>query len=205
MKNGDFICIYGKDFVILRGEKYYSKTKTFIIMNLEDIRDNDKIPGITPGIADNLLEAAVVCLSRQSHSSGVGMKYRGLKTSVEPINWQMSYDDCLDRAYADQEEATELGAVCISILSALQLTPYTIVQRARKRSGIDYWLAHKGDVVPFVHSARLEVSGIFNNPDAVSARINIKKNQSKQSDGTGLPAYISIVEFKEPSTNFIKK
>ena len=173
-------------------------------MNLDRIKDIDLIPGLTEGTAQYLYENAVVCLSRQMHQSGVLLQMHGIVNRQERIVWATQYSDRLERAMADQEVATEHGAACISILAALDLTPYTIVERSRKKTGVDYWLANKDDIL-FQHAARLEVSGIFDAPNQVSARIKRKIIQTDQSDATKLPAYISVVEFSEPSMCFTQK
>lgn len=174
-------------------------------MDLAEIENIENIPGITQGIARNLHEAAVGCLVRQHHQSGVSMSIRGIQDILEPLYWNLEYSERMNRAYADQEEVTELGAVCLSILVALANTPYTVISRSRKKTGIDYWLAYKDSKFPFENAARLEISGIFDNPRNVQPRLNKKIVQTCQSDATHLPVYISIVEFREPSTTIIKK
>lgn len=177
--------------------------KTCSIMNIEEITTAD-LPGVSPGIAESLKEGAVVCLSRHNHQSGVSLDCEGVFKGQEAVTWTTAYTDQMNRAWNDQEVATEHGAVCISILHALQRTPYTIVERSRKTSGIDYWLGMKGDPL-FTNVARLEVSGIFDGQDNVKSRVNFKLKQSNQSDSTGLPAYISVVEFSKPTINFVQK
>lgn len=173
-------------------------------MKLEDIENIDVIPGLSQGTAQYLCENAVTCMCRQQHQSGVLLQMHGIANRHEKVEWTTQYTDRLDRALADQEVATEHGAACISILAALDLTPYTIVERSRKKTGVDYWLANKDDIL-FQHAARLEVSGIFDAPGRVSGRVNKKKRQTEQSEATQIPAYVSIVEFSEPSLCFIKK
>lgn len=174
-------------------------------MDLNDIKNIENIPGLSEGTALNMLEAAVVCLSRQNHNSGVSILVSGIQNYNDILEWDMLYTGTLDRAYADQEVATELGAVCISILFALSLTPYTIVERSRKKTGFDYWLGDKNATMPFVHSARLEVSGIFNNQQAIQPRVIYKLKQTNQSDNLKIPAYVSVVEFSQPSICFVQK
>lgn len=164
----------------------------------------DNIPGISKGTASFLSENAVVCLSRQKHHSGVEMKCHGINDQPEVIEWVTLYTDQMNRSHNDQEVATEYGAVCISILYALHHTDYTIVQRSRKKTGFDYWLGNKNDIL-FQNAARLEVSGIFDGEKMVQARVQQKLKQVGKSDNTGLQAYISVVEFSQPSISFVKK
>lgn len=162
------------------------------------------IPGMSEGKAKYLLECAVSCLSRCGHASGVLMECVGLTNGNEPIEWTTSFNEQLRRSTDDIQEATEHGAECISALYALEHTPYTIVRRSRKKTGVDYWLGNKGDCL-FKETARLEVSGIFSGKDAIKARKNIKLKQTNQSDSTLLPAYVSIVEFGTPVIEFVQK
>ena len=172
-------------------------------MILEDI-SCDIIPGISEGKAKYLSECAVSCLERMGHSSGVQMSCSGVETSSETLSWTTVFDDRLERSTDDLQEATEHGAECISALFAIEHTPYTIVRRSRKKSGVDYWLGRKGDPL-FVYSARLEISGILNDREALTSRKNKKLKQTNQSDDTGLPAFVSIVEFGTPTIEFVKK
>lgn len=173
-------------------------------MQIEDIVSTD-LPGVSSATRGYLAEAAVVCLERQQHTCGAIMSVQGDESTTEPVCWNMPYTDQMDRSWNDQEVATEHGACCISILWAVQHTPYTVVQRSRKKSGVDNWLGIKGETL-FQNAARLEVSGIFNgNADSVDRRVKNKIQQSSQSDGTKLPAYISVVEFGSPTIHFHKK
>lgn len=162
------------------------------------------IPGISQGTALYLCESALTCFQRHNHQSGVSMACQGIDDQQETVVWTTPFTDQMDRSFNDQEVATEHSAACISILYALHHTGYTVIQRARKKTGVDYWLGKKDDLL-FQNAARMEVSGIFNDPNGVSVRVRKKVNQSRQSDGTTLPAYISVVEFSQPSINFIRR
>ena len=170
---------------------------------LEDIK-TISIPGISEATGAYLCEGCVVCMNRQSHSSGVQLSLKGDKTASIPTEWSMAYTDQLDRSWQDQEVATEHGAVCLSVLLSLRLTDYTILKRARKKTGVDYFLCRKGSDL-FRDSALLEVSGIYNGQNKVDARVKQKLKQTNQSSSTGLPTYVSVVEFSEPSVTFVKK
>lgn len=173
------------------------------MINLEEIK-MISIPGISPGTALYLCENALACFCRQGHNSGVSLECHGISEQSEPVEWTTEYTQQMDRSLNDQEVATEHGAVCISILFAIHHTEYTVIMRARKKTGVDYWLCRKEDFL-FQNAARMEVSGIFNNPNQVAIRIKKKIKQSNQSDSSSLPAYISVVEFSRPIIHFIKK
>lgn len=173
------------------------------MIRIEDIKRGN-IPGVSGGNAFFLCENAVVCLCRQNHQSGVEMTCCGIKEQPEVLEWETVFTDQMDRSYNDQEDATENGAVCISILYALHHTDYTILQRSRKKTGFDYWLGKKGDII-FQNAARMEVSGIFNGVKRIDERVRQKLEQVRPSDNTGLEAFISVVEFSQPCIKFVKK
>ena len=172
-------------------------------MVLEDIA-NGFIPGITKAKAEYLSECAVSCLERQKHSSGVQMICSGSVATPEIVEWSIPFDAQLQQSTNDVQEATEHGAECISVLFAIEHTPYTIVRRSKKKTGFDYWLGKKNDPL-FQDAARLEISGILNNYKVIEARKKQKLKQTDQSDDTALPAYVSIVEFGTPAIDFEKK
>lgn len=172
-------------------------------MVLEEIADVF-IPGITEAKARFLSECAVSCMERLGHRSGVQMACKGLALAPETVEWTTPFADQLKRSTEDLQETTEHGAECVSVLFAIEHTPYTVVRRSRKKTGVDYWLGKKGEPL-FQDAARLEVSGIIDNPKAIESRKKIKLKQTNQSDGTFLPAYVSIVEFGTPAIDFDKK
>lgn len=161
------------------------------------------LPGLSPTSGQHLYEGCVVCLTRKSHSStGTELNVYGDATVNYSLTWNSIFDDQLDRTWADQFYATEHGAVCLSILLALKLTNFTVIEKSARKNGFDYWLGEKGDIL-FQKKARLEVSGIFDGSiNDVNSRYKVKVKQTQQSDSLNLPAYIGIVEFRKPIANF---
>jgi hypothetical protein len=89
------------------------------------------------------------------------------------------------------------------------MTGYTVVQRAVKGTGIDYWLGEE-DVLPFQNMARLEISGILHGEASdVQQRVKEKINQTRRSDmtisGNPLPAFIVVVEFSQPLAQVVRR
>ncbi len=133
------------------------------------------------------------------------MAITGDENGVMQLSWPHVVDDQLQRTYADQQEATEHAAECMAIMLALKLTKYTVVERSVKGTGIDYWLGEPDDIL-FQSKARLEVSGTFDGDEKeLEKRFNSKCKQTKRSDGTALPAYVSVTAFKIPQSKFAKK
>ncbi|MEN9918015.1 MAG: hypothetical protein RL662_451 [Bacteroidota bacterium] len=164
------------------------------------------MPGISPVSGNQLYEACMVCLHRHNHSNPSILKVsngiNNISTQKELL-WENYFDDQVDSTWQDQEYCTDHGAVCLSALLAKQSTGFTIIQRARKGTGVDYWLGDEDNVF----KARLEISGIFNETktNTIESRFKQKKLQTNQSDNTLLPAYISVIEFSKLKSIFSKK
>jgi hypothetical protein len=171
-----------------------------MVIELKEIKNG--LPGITPIKGAELYENCVVCLSRKQHSyAGTYFKIEGDSEIDATLEWDDIYNDQLDRTYAEQTTATNFGAVCISSLLALKLTDFTIISQAVIGTGIDYWLGQKDDIL-FQNTARLEISGIFSNPNEVNSRFNEKIKQTSKTDYTKLLAYVSIIDFATPKAKF---
>ncbi len=173
-------------------------------LNIKDLTTG--LPGVTPTLGAGMYEGCLVSLTRNGHSSPIQsvMNINGNEVTYD-ITWSDHCTSQMDRSWQDQEVATEQGAICISILLALKNTDYTIIERSRKGTGIDYWLGKKDETL-FQRAGRLEVSGIFQgSAKDVANRVEKKKKQSEQSDNTSLPVYISVVEFSSPTATFLQK
>lgn len=166
-------------------------------INISDIAKG--MPGITPVIGNYLYENCVVALHKSGHEDGVDLQVSGLVEDTYQLRWDTQVTEQMLRSYRDDTETTEQGAVCISILTAIRLTDYTVVERSWHGTGIDYWLGYKDDPL-FRRTARLEISGIKveTTRNTIIDRYEQKAKQVEQSDVTNLPAYISIVEFGKP-------
>jgi len=115
------------------------------------------------------------------------------------------------RSWKDLQEATEYGAVAIAILLVINCTEYTIIERAVKGTGFDYWLLEDAfydeeEIFPS-GTARLEVSGIIHaeKDSEIRARVREKKKQTEVSDDRRLPALIIVTEFSRPETHMVRK
>lgn len=163
--------------------------------------------GVTPAVGESFSQAAAICLEDRNHSSGVEMEVKGDYKAFYKIIWDAA-DDQIRNTWADIQEATEKGACGIAFLLIDKLAEYTVVQRASKGTGIDYWLRKKGEEGAFFQGAtvRLEVSGIRSGTQAeINSRTKIKERQVGKSSSTLLPAIIVIVEFSAPCSNMVKR
>jgi hypothetical protein len=160
------------------------------------------MPGITPRIGAYLAEAAVTCLEEETHCPGVSMRIDGDCKHQLQIRWLAEGDrGQRSRAWRDADEATEQGACGIAALLVAALTEYTVIERARKGPGFDYWLGRKDSVAPlFQDKARLEVSGLRRGDDrTIESRVRRKAKQIEPSDAV-LPGLVAVVEFGSPRT-----
>lgn len=163
------------------------------------------IPGLTKAWGQFLCEASACCIEFHRHPKGVELKIQGVSDTPFNIHWENNITDQTQDAWNDNEELTEYGACGIAILLILKLTSFTVIQRARKGTGIDYWLGYKNAEKPFQNAARLEVSGILSgNTNVIKARVNKKRKQTEPTDGA-LPAFIAVVEFSEPLAHLVQK
>jgi hypothetical protein len=97
------------------------------------------------------------------------------------------------------------GAMCLSLLLAdTILAEKGVWQSSRSKQGVDFWLINPLTLQPIL---RLEISGIrkqtATNPMGTRAKKKIE--QTNQSDNSAATAYISIIEFSEPTALFIQK
>lgn len=186
--------------------------------------DTDDIPGIGRERGVDLAKAGAVCLESQGHNPGVQLAVRGISESTYTLTWpEVTAQD--RRTWADPSEATEDGAAGIAALLAIREIGYTIVLRSYKSTGIDYWLGNndQSDVTAaertltsalqslledddLIVKGRMEVSGILNGDDRqIRARTRLKLIQTDQSDSSGLPAYVVVVEFGRPVAEVTRK
>ena len=186
--------------------------------------DTDDIPGVGRERGADLAKAGAVCLESQGHNPGVQLAVRGISESTYTLTWpEVTAQD--RRTWADPSEATEDGAAGIAALLAIREIGYTIVLRSYKSTGIDYWLGNndQSDVTvaertltsalqslleddDHIVKGRMEVSGILNGDDRqIRARTRLKLIQTDQSDSSGLPAYVVVVEFGRPVAEVTRK
>ena len=164
------------------------------------------MPGITAVEGANLLENCVYLLHEKGHVSPTDMEVSGMENLMLPVVWRDTYDEQMQRTYADRQSATERAAICISALLATAMTEYTIVERSRRGTGFDYFLGNKEDMF-FMPKARLEVSGIEEEKsgNTLLQRYRMKLKQVERSDYLKLPVYIAVVEFDTPKSIFDRK
>jgi hypothetical protein len=156
-------------------------------------------PGVTPAFGLMALEAGSVIFEHNGHRSGLIMEVRSPRRTKFCVKWPPLHPHA-KAAHNDLPEAAHYGAYGVAFLLTAKLTAFTVIERSYKGTGFDYWLG-SGDAFPFQKAARLEVSGIVNDPGRLRSRTTAKKKQTDRSAGT-LPAYVAVVEFGTPQSVF---
>lgn len=153
-------------------------------------------PGLSAGRRSFMGECAAMCLNLR-HRSGVKLIVNGEHSTEFALNWNDLSNQHL-QSLRDLQEATEHGACGLAILVVTEITGKTVVERAAKGLGFDFWLGDKEGELPFQGCSRLEISGILHGDDSdIWARLREKRKQVAISDGLA-PAYVAVIEFSGP-------
>src|SRR5205809_4301270 len=102
----------------------------------------DGFPYIPRECGASMAQAAVVCLEGQGHGRGVRLKVEGTFAATFELDWSITTTEAMRRYWNDPEVATEQAAYGAAILLMRSLTGYTVIERARKGTGFDWWLGH---------------------------------------------------------------
>lgn len=174
-------------------------------IDLDELRQG--LPGFTQVAGSFLAEATAYCLELSGHRAGIELTLQiGDDDHRVPINWRSQLSPDVGSTWQDEQKLVEYAAAGIALLLILKLTEYTDIQRARKGTGVDFWLGQK-DVDGFsVLEALLEISGILkeNKGNSLKARVEQKKRQVKRSPYKNLPVYVVVVEFSGPKAKLEK-
>ena len=175
-----------------------------LILNLKDLSEKYR-PGLSEGAGNFMAEAAGVCFDSNKFQNNVKLLVEGIFDNTYTVIFD-TITDQMRRTFGDLDVAVEYGAYGIAILIIDKNTELTVIERSRKGTGFDYWLGNKEKNDPyFQRKARLEVSGIRNGTERdIDARIKMKTNQTKKSDGK-LPAYVVVIEFGKPKAKVFKR
>ena len=123
-------------------------------ISLDDLIDGFRFLPLACG--EHHLQAALVCLHHHAHATSVKLTIDGDFAADLRVEWSYRIDEAMFRYWSDLTEAVEQGSVGLAILLARFLTGYTIVERAVKTTGIDWWLGTESD--PLFHDSKFRVS-----------------------------------------------
>jgi hypothetical protein len=146
----------------------------------------------------------VLCLEGQGHRSGVPLTVRGTFDTAFRLVWSLDVTDAMRRYWGDPDETAEQGAYALALLMLRSLARLTVLERSRKGTGFDWWLAAEDNL--FQATARLEVSGIMReSARRVHGRLKDRMAQTERSDPSGLTAYVAVVEFGGPTARVVRR
>ncbi len=155
-----------------------------------------------------LAEAAMVCLEKNGHQSGVRLKVTGDFQETFEVIWSGKVDTIIDGTWKDQKEATEFGATGIALLLMDKLSEYHTFERS-KGDSFDFYLKKNSLNILSTNEAKnialFEISGIWNEKkgNTLNMRINIKKKQL-QHIPIDSDFYVVVTEFSFPKAKIIK-
>jgi hypothetical protein len=167
------------------------------------------LPVISPTFGALYAEAAVVCLSKMGHKSGVTLNVSGDYHADFSLIWTQEIGILERKTWKDLREAAEYAATGIALLIMLELTSYTTFEREEQGQGSDFIMWQWNEEVKNYLSdwASLEISGILEEKigNSLSMRISKKAQQIAKTKFLNQPAFIAVVEFGKPKAKIVKK
>ncbi len=171
-------------------------------LRLEDLLED--FPHIPPECGAVLVQSAVLCLEGQGHKNGALLTVQGSFNTMFRLRWSMDVTEAMRRYWNDPNDTVEQGAYAVALLMLRSLAHLTVLERSRKGTGFDWWLAPEDNL--FQGTTRLEVSGIMRGTAArVNGRLKERVAQTERSDPSGLTAYVAVVEFGRPMVKVVRR
>ena len=181
-------------------------------ISLEELLEPDS-PCLTDALGERTYEAIMMCFEHHGHESSLDRDVINLareKLASVEIRWtgQNSKSNTvrklrIRRSFGEARNAVEMAAEGFAHLIIPKLTGYHLMWRANIGEGVDYWLGSVDDpdAYDFENAdARLEVSGTLSRKylSSIEYIVNDKLNQTRDSDYSGVPALVLVVEFGRP-------
>lgn len=151
--------------------------------------------GLTKAIAETYTEAARVCLDRHQNSPReFGIEDDGSENTVL-VEWEQT-DDRTRGAWANETDATCMGAYACALAATEIQRGLVAVHRAETHSGADYYIGPLGATKEDLEECfRLEVSGSDQERSVIKTRLRIKVEQARNGN-SNLPAIAAVVGFR---------
>ncbi|WP_421890526.1 hypothetical protein [Marinoscillum sp.] len=152
-------------------------------------------------------EGLIVSLESHNHSSVTKLKIDGLSTEILDLIWSQKVNKA---GWREPKDYTEAGALALALFSALNFTDYDYIEQSMIGTGFDYYLSYSNEHPSFdginIFQAKMEVSGILSGDQSqIRARLSQKINQCRSNPVyQNLSGYVSISEFSNPITHFVK-
>jgi hypothetical protein len=166
--------------------------ESLVLQNLAE-----RHPGLTPEVAGFYCQAASVCLSRHHMPpTEITILWREAE-GTRAVDWVVP-DSRTVRAWANDIDATEMGAYGILLAVVEVERGLVAIARAETLTGADHYVGPAGwNGGDLEDSFRLEVSGTDRgNIGAVTQRLKAKIDQAAKGR-SDLPAIAAVVGFKE--------
>ena len=153
-------------------------------------------PGVTTAVSASFTEAAEVCLARHHNPPMTRLSINCCgNLSIKTLNWTSPSDTAM-RAWNNRDDATRDGAYIVSLAAVEAELGVVALSRAETRTGADYYVGNP-NAIDLEEAYRLEVSGTdAGDTSELRNRLRKKQKQALAGDST-LPAYASIVGFRE--------
>lgn len=181
---------------------YYTMKK----LDLDELKNG--LPGISKNIGAYLVEAAIICLEKNGHQSGVEIIVSGIKNENFELIWSDKIDSNIINSWKDLKEATEYGATAIAALAIRAISGLLITGRIPQSEQSDYILQklenhNKGLIEP---DALLEVTGILKEKKGNTLKMRIQKKKKHIEAGANrkYPTFVIVIEFGTPKSKIIK-
>ena len=186
--------------------EYYERKLHAMPIETIDVYDLKHISYLSAAKCEDFSEAAAVCLDYHQHSQEVLLSLNiGTKHKQFKLIWKEVTQKIRD-SRNDMDYTVESGAYCLAMLVIQRLTDYMVIKQSKKGTGFDYWIGKTPIDTSFQEEARLEVSGILKGTKGrINQRLKEKVAQTNKSDNMGLPAFIVVVEFSNPTIKIIQK
>lgn len=161
-------------------------------MKLDAAATVERHPGITPGIAGAMVEAASVALARRYSPPRDFEITDGPRRDLASLRWPPP-DARTTVAWLDKARTTEWGAELLAILAVERLRSSVVISRAPRGSRVDYYVGLPGQ--PLERATLLEIAGA--DADAIGPLLAKKLRQAARNPDR-LPAIAAVVTFLEP-------
>lgn len=157
---------------------------------------SERHPGLTQSVAECYFEAARVCLDRHHTSPAEFTVQNGTEKSRALVEWEIT-DARTRGAWANEIDATEMGAYACALATAELIQGLVAIRRAETRTGADYYIGPADQTFEDLEGClRLEVSGIDRGTVAAVARRLQQKIEQAAAGNSNLPAMAGVVGFQ---------
>lgn len=153
-------------------------------------------PGISSKVCESFSEAAEVCFARHHEPPRILLRVTCAgKESARFLKWSAP-DETAKLSWGNRDDTTRDGAYIVSLAVVEQELGMVALSRADIRTGADYYVG-RPESTNLEEAFRLEVSGL-DEGGLADMRRRLKRKEEQAAKGNSfLPAYASVVGFRE--------